>query len=195
MITLIWEFTLLSILFSYDTTFGFVLTFAILQVFHYSREQDKFIKSLIIWLSCICKYHSFWYPPQLANFGVNGYFILVVFSFYQVSLTITKIMIASIFAQDHNHFHIFAPMWMCQDRNENNQELTAQRIKDIIIGRAEEYIQKSSNGEAAWTTSTTKTTTIMTITTTTSRPSSFGRFPCCVLLAFAMEHIWKSSCR
>ena len=31
-ITLIWEFTLLSILFSYDTTFGFVLTFAILQV-------------------------------------------------------------------------------------------------------------------------------------------------------------------
>lgn len=78
MITLIWEFTLLSILFSYDTTFGFVLTFAIL---------------------------------QLANFGVNGYFILVVFSFYQ--------------------------------------ELTAQRIKDIIIGRAEEYIQKSSNGEAA----------------------------------------------
>merc|ERR1711953_1169696 len=77
-ITLIWEFTLLSILFSYDTTFGFVLTFAIL---------------------------------QLANFGVNGYFILVVFSFYQ--------------------------------------ELNAQRIKDIIIGSAEEYIQKSSNGETA----------------------------------------------
>ena len=47
-ITLIWEFTLLSILFSYDTTFGFVLTFAILQVFHHSREQDKIIKSLII---------------------------------------------------------------------------------------------------------------------------------------------------
>jgi len=77
-ITLIWEFTLLSILFSYDTTFGFVLTFAML---------------------------------QLANFGLNGYFLLVVFSFYQ--------------------------------------ELTAQRIKDIIIGRAEEYIQKSSNGETA----------------------------------------------
>ena len=47
-ITLIWEFTLLSILFSYDTTFGFVLTFAILQVFHHSREQDKIIESLII---------------------------------------------------------------------------------------------------------------------------------------------------
>ena len=39
-ITLIWEFTLLSILFSYDTTFGFVLTFALLQVdFFFFSEQ------------------------------------------------------------------------------------------------------------------------------------------------------------
>ena len=29
------------------------------------------------------------------------------------------------------------------------QELTAMKIKDIIIGRAEEYIHKSANGETA----------------------------------------------
>ena len=44
-ITLIWEFTLLSILFSYDTTFGFVLTFALLQVdFFFFSEQLSYLR-------------------------------------------------------------------------------------------------------------------------------------------------------
>jgi hypothetical protein len=54
-VSLVWEFTLLSILFSYDTTVGFVLTFAML---------------------------------HLINFGIVSYFILVVFSFYQVRLVL-----------------------------------------------------------------------------------------------------------
>ena len=44
-ITLIWEFTLLSILFSYDTTFGFVLTFALLQVdLFFFSEQLSYVR-------------------------------------------------------------------------------------------------------------------------------------------------------
>ena len=52
-ISLVWNFVLLSILFSYDTTVGLVLTFAVL---------------------------------HLVNFIVVSYFMLVVFSFYQVNL-------------------------------------------------------------------------------------------------------------
>ncbi len=75
----------------------------------------------------ITEYQNFKFAfSQLANFGLNGYFILVVFSFYQV-FNLLFILLIRI----------------------QMQELTAQRIKDIIIGRAEEYIQKSSNGETA----------------------------------------------
>lgn len=52
-IALVWQFVLLSVLFSYDTTLGFVLTFAIL---------------------------------HLANFTLLSYFMIVVFSYYQVGL-------------------------------------------------------------------------------------------------------------
>merc|ERR1712025_1536661 len=76
-ILIIWEFTLLSILFTFDTTVGFVVSLAIL---------------------------------QLLNFIFLSYCILIVFSFFQ--------------------------------------ELTARKIKDLIIGRAEEYLHKT-NGEAA----------------------------------------------
>ena len=50
-IALVWEFVLLSILFSFDTTVGFVLTLSVLHLF---------------------------------NFVLLSYFILVVFSYYQV---------------------------------------------------------------------------------------------------------------
>ena len=86
----------------------------------------------------ITEYQNFKFAfSQLANFGLNGYFILVVFSFYQVlNLLFILLSIAN--------FSISAGEIRIQ-----MQELTAQRIKDIIIGRAEEYIQKSSNGETA----------------------------------------------
>lgn len=53
-IALVWEFVLLSILFSFDTTVGFVLTLSVLHLF---------------------------------NFVLLSYFILVVFSYYQVCPT------------------------------------------------------------------------------------------------------------
>lgn len=76
-VSLIWEFTLLSILFSYDTTIGFVIIFSVL---------------------------------HLLNFILISYFLLVVFSFFQ--------------------------------------ELTARKIKDLIIGRAEEYLHKTNGDQA-----------------------------------------------
>ena len=88
----------------------------------------------------ITEYQNFKFAfSQLANFGLNGYFILVVFSFYQV-LNLLFILLSILIA----NFSISAGEIRIQ-----MQELTAQRIKDIIIGRAEEYIQKSSNGETA----------------------------------------------
>ena len=98
-------------------------------------------KQFYMMVVLITEYQNFKFAfSQLANFGLNGYFILVVFSFYQV-LNLLFILLSSILIAN---FSISAGEIRIQ-----MQELTAQRIKDIIIGRAEEYIQKSSNGETA----------------------------------------------
>jgi len=73
---LIWGFVIHAILFSFDTTIGFVLVLAMI---------------------------------YLMEFVIISYFILIVFSFYQ--------------------------------------ELTAKTIKELIIGRAEDYMEKINNTE------------------------------------------------
>ena len=69
-ITLIWEFVLLSILFSYDTTIGmsFTATFQ-------SISDRIFCLGFVLTLALL----------HLLNFCLLSYFIIVVFSYYQVS--------------------------------------------------------------------------------------------------------------
>ena len=67
-ITLIWEFTLLSILFSYDTTVGRLMTRFT------SFHKKHFVSGFVLTLAIL----------HLLNFCLLSYFIIVVFSYYQV---------------------------------------------------------------------------------------------------------------